>query len=186
MQVKNLYNNMPPLGNIEPKRVRMKAFDEFIKMTNGGLVERQVPGAPPIPNRVQLQGRGVTVDDNDLEESKRIIFSELSNRGSEEERKQEARHIINTAINRVPQKKRDLINVLRENNQYQGYGTKQYNLAAGAPEKLDVLAAGKMKLIQSIIDEMKTGNFPDTTKGAAFYIHEPDGRLKLQHKPLFK
>ena len=174
---------MPPL---KPKKVSMYGFDELVKLTNGGLVEQQVPGAAPIPKRVSLQGRNVMVDDNDLEESKRIIFSELSNVGTPDERKQEARHIINTAINRVPQKKRDLINVLRERNQYQGYGTKQYNLAAGDSAKLDAPGAEKMKLVQSIIDEMRTGNFPDTTKGAAFYVHQPDGKLVLNHKPLFK
>lgn len=129
--------------------------------------------------------RGFKVDEGDLKETERIVFSELSNKGTPDQQKQEARNIINTALNRVPKMKKTLTSVLQQPNQYQGYKTKQYNLAATG--NLDYLGDAKMKLVKSVVDEMRSGNFPDTTGGAVFYRHDKNGNLILDNKrKLFK
>lgn len=140
------------------------------------------------PMKFPIKDRNLEVTDEDLEEARKILFSEVSNR-SPERQAFEARIIANTALNRMAQyaergTPKTLSEVLREPNQYQGLGTPQYELAASG--NMDYPSKKKMEVIEAIIEEIKNKGLEDNTDGSVFYIHEPDGAIKLKEGKLFK
>lgn len=152
--------------------------------------EQETPVEQPAPvsrGTYQDPARGVDFADDDVKELRKILYSEIGNR-SQDKRMLEARVLINTALNRLAENRsrgrgpQTLAGVLKEKNQYQGYGTKQYQIAAngqGDPKKLEA--------IDSVIAELQQGALTDNTNGAFYYIHNDDGTITYDDaRPLYK
>ncbi len=146
-------------------------------------------GTPPPAAAPQTYNvRGVQMTPQDLQTLRNVLFAEISNRGSDKQQL-EARTIANTALNRIPQygaqgKNMSLHDVLTAPNQYQGYNSPQYQrIASNATTTAD---AQKLGAIDSVIGEMKTGKFPDTTGGRVYYHHDPQGQIWLRDGSLYK
>jgi len=174
-----------------------------------GLTGRAVEATTPIADRIRdlsdkalgvtryekpkpvysLKDRGVDLDENDMGELRNVLYAEISNRDPEKQ-KMESRAIVNTALNRIPQYKEKgktlrLSDVLREKNQYQGYNPddpkSQYMVAKSGKGNAKKLAA-----IDEVLNEIKGGEFKDTTDGKVFYVHEDDGRITLKDGKLYQ
>lgn len=155
---------------------------EKIGVVNPELVYNRAEAAPKTYNV-----RGYTLNDDDFEEARKILFSEISNR-SPDKQIMESKVILNTALNRMKQygergRKLSLAEVLREPNQYQGYNSKQYHRAN---EKLDPVSQNKMDTIQQVLQEIRTKGLEDTTSDAVYYVHAPDGSIWIKRGKLYK
>ncbi len=133
--------------------------------------------------------RGVPLTDRDMSTLRNVLFAEISNRNPAKQAL-EARTIINTALNRIPQYTAQqgaavgLHDVLTMPNQYQGYGSPEYQrISNNATTTVD---APKLKAIDDTLNQMKSGNFPDTTGGRVFYHHDPQGQIILRDGTLYK
>lgn len=154
------------------------------KLESAPVEVYKAPEAPKIPNV-----RGVDVDKETFDSVfKPILFGEVSNRDASK-KELEARVLLNTALNRVPEhnkrgKNMTLKDVLTQPNQYQAYGGNQYNLYT--QNKLDAVGMKKKEEVDSIADklwqEIQTGKFDDTTEGAYYYIHNPDQSITYDNK----
>lgn len=139
----------------------------------------------------ELKDRGVKVTDDDLKTLRNVLFGEVSNRDPERQAF-EARLITNTALNRIPQyaeKKKDmnLTSVLAAKNQYQAYEGKEFRrLRDNATTTENPLDKQKLEAIDSVIKEVKSGVFKDTSGGSVFCVHDPQGRIWLKEGKLFK
>lgn len=134
--------------------------------------------------------RGQTFTEPDVDQLKRIIYSEVSNRPPDKQ-ELEARILFNTAVNRMAAyntkgQPRTLSGVLTAPNQYQGYNSplyKQYDSPA------DSLSAKRKAQLDSItnkmIGEVSSGQFKDNTSGAYYYKHKDDKIYYDDKKPLF-
>lgn len=117
-----------------------------------------------------------------------VLFSEVSNRNPDRQAF-EARLITNTALNRIPQyaakgERLTLSGVLTKKNQYQGYGSKEYNrIMNNATTTSD---SQKLAAIDGVINELRTGNLLDTAQGRVFYHHDPSGKIWLKDGGLYK
>lgn len=140
------------------------------------------------PQSQTYNARGVKLNDQDLATLRNVLFAEISNR-TPDKQALEARTIINTALNRVPQyqaqgKQMTLHDVLTMPNQYQGYNSPEYQrITNNATTTVD---APKLKAIDDTIGQLKSGNFPDTTGGRVYYHHTPEGQIFLKDGTLFK
>lgn len=142
-----------------------------------------------LPKSYAISDRGVNVTDQDLEEAKKILFAEVSNRKPERQQF-ESKIILNTALNRMKQYQekgtpKTLTQVLQEPNQYQGYNSPQYKLAA-ASTTMDVPSMKKIKVIEGVLADIRNNGLADSTNGSVFYSHKPDGSIWLKAGPLFK
>ncbi len=132
---------------------------------------QETPQAPVV--------RGVPITPQDLSELRNTLFAEISNRDSQKQGL-EARTIINTALNRVAQyakkgKNLSLAEVLKQPNQYQGSGSKEYNrIKNGLLMPTD---QQKVQAIDEALRELAGGRFTDNTSGAVYYQHAPDGSI---------
>jgi len=145
------------------------------------------PVAAPI-NQYQLKDRNVALTDDDVNELRHILFGEVSNRAPEKQ-EFEARVIANTALNRIPQyaekgKNYALKDVLAQPNQYQAYGGNEYKRLR--ENKITPVDEPKLKSIDKVLGEIKSGNFADNTEGSVFYSHDPTGRIWLKGGKLYK
>jgi hypothetical protein len=135
--------------------------------------------------------RGVNVTDNDINEAADILYGEISNR-PQDKQIAEVKHAINTAINRANNDPKryngSIINVLKEPAQYQSYAPegihKNGKVVESQYQKLKkgvINDEGKQKLetIKLALNELKSGNFEDTTGGKTFYVHANDGTMWL-------
>ena len=142
----------------------------------------------PIKKASDYWIRNNKISEADLEESKAILFGEISNRPPEKQ-KLEAQTILNTAFNRIEEygkrgMKKTLTEVLQMPNQYQAYMGKQYKkFKSGFTEELD---NPKIDSINSVIDEVKSGTFQNNIGASVFYSHKPDGRIIATNNKLFK
>ena len=141
-----------------------------------------------LPKSYTIHDRGVSISDTDLSEAQKILFAEVSNRKPERQAF-ESKIILNTAINRMKQHQdrgtpKTLTEVLQEPNQYQGYNSKQYQLAAAG--KLDSLSQKKMQQIEGVLSDIRANGLQDSTNGSVFYIHKKDGSIWLKTGPLFQ
>ena len=123
---------------------------------------------------IQVKDRGLTINPSHLDTLRKVLFAEISNR-SIDKQQLEARTIINTALNRMKQQGKSLQDIITAPKQYQGYGSKEYQrISAG---KTTLNDAQKLKAIDTVLAQLKSGNFPDTIGGRTFYTHQPDGRI---------
>lgn len=140
------------------------------------------------PAAASYSVRGATLSDEDLNTLKHVLFGEISNRATDRQQL-EARTIVNTALNRIPQyaangRQMSLSQVLSEPKQYQAYGGTEYQrIKTGQLKPTD---DQKVKAIDSVLGELKTGKFDDNTGGAVFYSHDPQGRIKYAPGTLYK
>lgn len=153
-----------------------------------GVTRYQAPTAPVTPTYTV---RGTTLNDNDLHQLAATMFGEISNRNPQKQNL-EADTIANTALNRVGQYKAQggqyanygLGQVLSQPNQYQAYNGPEYKrFLAGSTTPVD---QQKIDAINSTIAKLKSGNFPDTTGGRVYYMHDPSGKIWLKDGSLFK
>lgn len=132
--------------------------------------------------------RGLTLNDRDLQTLRNVLFAEISNRDPQKQQL-EARTIINTALNRIPQyhergNKATLHDVLSMPNQYQGYNSREFKrITNNATTTVD---APKLKAIDDTIGQLKSGQFEDNTGGRVFYRHDGQGQILLKDGPLYK
>lgn len=156
---------------------------EYLSLFGGGKVD---PVAKPEVPTFFIRSNAVS--HNDLEEAKAILFGEISNRSPEKQRL-EAQTILNTAFNRMDEyakrgTPKTLTEVLQMPNQYQAYGGKQYKLfKSGGTGELD---KGKIEAIDSILGQVKNGDFQNNVGGSVFYKHTKDGRIIPDDRQLFK
>lgn len=165
----------------------MEAGGPKKKTKIAGQVAGVAAALPEEQEHVLLSDRGITLDDEDVAELRHILYSEIGNR-SQDKRGLEARVVVNTALNRLAENRRrgrgpqTLAKVLREKNQYQGYGTKQYKLSKegrGDPDKNEA--------IDAVLTELGSGQFADNTNGAFYYIHNDDETITYDDaRPLYK
>lgn len=160
-----------------------RSIGDFISnLLPANTVSYTAPAAAPT-----YKVRGVSLTDRDLATLRNVLFAEISNR-TPDKQALEARTIVNTALNRIPQyqaqgKQMDLHSVLSMPNQYQGYGSPEYQrISNNATTTVD---APKLKAIDDTIGQLKSGKFPDTTGGKVFYHHTPEGQIFLKDGPLF-
>lgn len=139
--------------------------------------EGQVAGATKTAGTYTLNDRKVSANDEELRLLRAVIFSEVSNR--EPERQQfEARIIANTAFNRMIEQNRSLKEVLTQKNAYQGITNSQFPIAYNNTAT-DTLTQQKLQVLDGVMNEIKSGNFPDNTGGRVFYVHDDDGSGKI-------
>ena len=159
--------------------------------TIGNFFSPQVTAPAPVaPPKYVIKDRGINVTDDDFQKARPVIFGEISNR-NRNKKMLEANVILNTALNRVKAyadkgTPKTLAEVLAMPNQYQAYGSKQYN-EYSAPS--NVVSSAKKQEVDSIMDEIynqiKAGTYNDTTGGAVFYQHKPNGEIRYNQKSLF-
>ncbi len=152
----------------------------------------KAPVAQPLPPTYNLPDRGAKVTDADIEAFRPLLFGEVSNRNYDK-KKLEANVILNTVLNRQKEyskrgKEKTVAEILAMPNQYQAYGGPQYKEYASTTNPV---SAAKKKEVDAIIDEIKeqikSGQYQDTTEGAYFYIHNPDQTIAYDNKrKLFK
>lgn len=154
--------------------------------------DRSNPITPtPEPQQIQKPGtynvRGMSVGDNDLAEAEKILYAEISNRPADRQ-KFETRHIVNTALNRMADRKKSLTEVLQEPYQYQGYAPAGVTRKGGKVAKSEYqlisenspeVSQEKLRVIREALAELKSGKFDDTTGGSQFYVHASDGTMWL-------
>ena len=135
--------------------------------------------------------RGINVKDSDINQAAKILYGEVSNR-TPDKQSLETKNIINVAINRVlsnPKKYGgSLTAVLEQPNQFQSYAPKGIKTKKGVVQSqyqklqsgmIDLNTDKKFQTIKNTLEEMKSGNFPDTTGKQQFYVHASDGSLHL-------
>ena len=175
MELSNLFNTAKstPQSFIQPFEPQKKLSMFFPKTEQRKVYE--------------LKDRGIQITDEDLAAARPLIYGETSNR-TPDKQELEAHVIMNTALNRMREyaargQKKTLSEVLSMPNQYQAYGGQQYQIYHNP---IDVPSQQKKKNIDSIVDkignQIKSGQYPDTTQGAYFYIHNPDQTITYDNK----
>lgn len=161
-----------------------RSIGEFMSnLVPGNTTNYTAPSQPPTYNV-----RGNQISDKDLETARKVLFAEISNRDPAKQAL-EATTIMNTALNRIPQyqaqgKQLALHDVLTMPNQYQGYNSPEYQrISNNATTTVD---APKLKAIDNVLEQVKTGKFPDTTGGRVFYHHDSKGRILTADGSLYK
>ena len=136
--------------------------------------------------------RNNTITQPDVEEAKKIIFSEISNRPIEKQ-ELETRVLLNTAFNRMDEyrkqgKELTLAQVLTQPNQYQGHNTPLYQrygeTATDTPTK--TRKENVNKIVNKVLKEIEQSTFQDNTNGAFYYSHKGDKIYYDDKRPLFK
>lgn len=145
----------------------------------GELKDEDVPKSIPITrgnDKFRLR-------EKDLDELAAVLYGEISNRKPDKQ-ELESRIITGIALNRAKAKKKPLLDILQEDNQFQAYGAKQYKLFKEG--KGD---AKKVALVKKIIDEIRSGDLSHEDYkafDAYYYEHKKDGSIKVDDKrPLF-
>lgn len=78
-------------------------------------------------------------------------------------------------LNRMGERKQSLTDVMTAPQQYQGFNSKEYQrIAAGKTTKGD---EQKLKAIDAVLAQMKSGTLTDNTEGRTFYTHHADGSI---------
>lgn len=134
--------------------------------------------------------RGVPLTDPDLHQLGATMFGEISN--NPDTQGAEAKVVANTLLNRVSQYQAQggkyagytAGQALSTPGQYQAYGGPEYKrYLAGSTTPAD---QPKIQAINSVLTQMKSGNFPDTTGGRVYYMNAPSGKIFLKDGSLFK
>ncbi len=185
MAIKDIYNS---IGKTIKKTTQ--SISDFLPKNEVSYTAPSTPIAPT-PSVYSLKNRGVNLTDSDFNAVRPLIYGEVSNRAPNKQ-ELESHVILNTALNRMKEyaargQNKSLAEVIAMPNQYQAYGGKQYKAYSNAT---DTPSLSKKKQVDMILDKIKgqiqTGNYPDNTQGAYFYIHNPDGTITYDNKrPLF-
>lgn len=136
----------------------------------------------------EIKDRGVKLNEEDLALLRKVLFSEVSNRNPNRQ-DFESRIIANTALNRIPQYAErggptTLSGVLTMPNQYQGYGSKEYErISNNATTSVD---APKLTAVDNVINDIKAGKLQDNTGGNVFYQHDPAGKIWVKGGKLYR
>lgn len=139
---------------------------------------------PPV---YTVPDRGITYTDADLAALRPILYGEISNRPYDK-KQLEADVILNTIFNRAKEyqargQKKSISEIVAMPNQYQAYGSKQYNTYSNPTLYLD---KKKKEEIDSIVDnihnQIKAGNYKDNTNNSYYYVHNPDGTITYDNK----
>lgn len=140
--------------------------------------------------KYEIKNRAVKLSNDDIEEAKKVMFAEVSNRPPDKQ-DLEVRVILNTAINRMKEneavgKAKTLTQILQEPNQYQGYQNKQYKKLVN--DELDDLSKEKKAKINALVEKyLKSEKFDDNTNNAFYYIHNKDESISYDdEKSLFE
>lgn len=132
------------------------------------------PDKPKESETITIKDRGIQAKPKELDILRGILFSEISNR-PQEKQELESRVIANTAFNRMKEQSKTLEQVLTQIGAYQGITNEQFKKAMKG--QLNDLDKEKMKIVEKIIEEIKSGQFGDNTENSVFYIHNPDGTI---------
>lgn len=176
-----LANSTPPV--VPPQRM------DYVKPATPAPVEFGLPGKevkPPTPKSYMIKDRGVNVLENEIEDVlKPMLYSEISPFGDKpgqrpkEKVELEMRAIANTVFNRAKNRKKTVDEVINEENQYQGVGSKKFknfktNTDELEKEQIDFIN----DRVKQIVSEIEAGTFEDNVGGAEFYGHLKDGTLR--------
>lgn len=124
------------------------------------------------PNLGTYTARGVAFSDKDADEAEAVLYGEVGN--DLNTREDEARAILNVAINRALAQGKPLSSVLHEDKQFQAYLGDQYNLfKEGKGNKIKAAA------IHKVIEEAKAGKLKNNAGSSQSYAHRKDGKLHL-------
>lgn len=151
------------LDTLTPNKEASKA-----EASGMGDIVYQAPG----DEKITIKDRGIKIDPSDIEAIKPVVFAELSNEGTPEEQKEEARQIINTILNRSKMSKENLFEIVHKPKQYQGSGNEQFNDLTTDGGETDYPTQKKLELIDEVLAELTTGDFKDNTKNSAYYSHD--------------
>lgn len=163
----------------------MSAIGDLLrKVTQGDTLTYQ--DTTPTKLLSYIPDRKVSVSDRDLDELKHIMFGEISNRNTNKQ-VLEARTIANVALNRLANGKGlsvgkggTLSDVLTAPNQFQAFNGKEYGRSKSG--QLTPSDAPKLKAIQSILAEIKSGSFTDSIEGRRYYTHDAAGAITATSK----
>ena len=132
--------------------------------------EYNKPNKPLVPNTPPKMIRDVPIQNNEISQLKRTIYSEVSNRLLPIE----VKTMMNVAINESKRSGRPLMDIITDKNFFQGIMNKRYATST-AP-------IGDDKIIQDFVnktvDEALNGNLEDNTNGANHFIHITSGPHK--------
>ena len=170
------------LGTVGAKL--MKPFTATLKYDRAEYMKNR-PAEMARPKEYDV--RGMKVNDSDLDNIHPILYGEVSNRPTPKQ-EFETRLIANVGLNRMAARQgKTLTDVFQEPYQFQGYAPKGVNIRGKVvkseyqrvKENDPSISQKKMEIIRKVMDEIKTGQFKDTTGGAQFYVHATDGTIWL-------
>jgi hypothetical protein len=153
-----------------------------------------VNSTPSSPKKTESYNiRGVDITEDDINNYRPLFYGEVSGRNPDKKRL-ENQVILNTAINRAYEYSKkygrpvSISEVLSMPNQYQAYGSDQYNNYSSPRDYLSELKKKETdNIINETIEQLKSGKFKDITNGAFYYVHNPDGSITYDNtKKLFK
>jgi len=171
MDLKSLYNSAGQWMN-----------NNLVKPAMGISNYYAAPKAEASPTSYNLANRGVQISDADMQAMRPLLYGELSNR-SPDKQNLEANVILNTALNRMKAyaangQPKTLAQVVAMPNQYQAYGSSQYNQYANPPDAPSIAKKGQVdSIVNNIYGQIKSGQYPDNTNGAYYYSHNKDGSI---------
>jgi hypothetical protein len=167
------YPQSKELSRISP--IRQEIIGNLLKQPNNNPQELNFRNQ----NRIDIE-RSVSYNTNEVYDLLApVLFAEISNRDPKTVRL-EFNTIVNTVLNRMQKRGQSMSDVLRDEKQYQGYGSKQFNLYKSG--NLDIFSQKKADMINSLINEFISTGLEDSTGGAEYYVHTKDGRIYYSNK----
>ncbi len=130
------------------------------------------------PSGVYSPRRGLEVTEAELKELAAVLFGEVGNRPLSK-KLTELRAITNVALNRAEKEGKTLKEVLQSPNQFQAYLGKQYNAYKSGKAFNSTLEKEKIKAIETVINEVKSGKLKNTIGDNLSYAHLKDDTLRL-------
>lgn len=179
-KVKGLFNNtveytkpesqMAAPVAAEPREVRIQAVP-----SQPEAPKYEIPKPPQPGNPSSYNVKGFELSPEDFEDLTRVAFGEIGNR-SEDKRRLEMQVFLDTIATRANQKymgRDNIMDVVRQPQQYQGYGGPQYNAAKSG--QLDHLSQQKYDQIRALLLELANS---ETQYPYPFYVHANDGTIR--------
>lgn len=155
----------------QPQQPDMGIADTTPQQITPPVAQQPTPVATPAPvaePATQFSYRGVPVSDQERQQLKQAIFSEVSNRHSPIE----ISAMANVAVNKAAAEKRALSQVVTDPKFFQGVANKRYS---EVPQGED---AHIMALVNQTVDKQLNDNAPDHTIGATHFVHVTSGDKK--------
>lgn len=176
-----------------------KQIGASVNNTGGSLSKFFSPSPVIAPQKVSAQGpqtyqlkdRGATITDSDIDAFRPLFYGEVSNRNFDK-KMLEADVIFNTVLNRQKEyarkgQNKTISEILSMPNQYQAYGGPQYLEYQNPVLPFSVAKKKEVdKIVDSIKEKVKSGNYKDITQGSYYYTHKPNKSITYDNvKPLF-